>query len=36
MQRLQPNFTIDGIRNFMTQQKQRKQPVLADDKNFLT
>ena len=36
MQHLQPNFTTDGIRNFMAQQKQRKQPVLADDKNFLT
>ena len=36
MQRLQPNFATDGIRNFMAQQKQRKQPVLADDKNFLT
>ena len=26
IQRLQPNFTTDGIRNFMTQQKQRKKP----------
>ena len=25
MQCLQPNFTTDGIRNFMAQQKQRKQ-----------
>ena len=36
MQRLQPNFTTDSIRNFMAQQKESKQPVLADDKNFLT
>ena len=26
IQRLQPNFTTDGIRNFMAQQNQRKQP----------
>ena len=37
IQRLQPNFTTDGIRNFMAQQKQRKQIHLTDDKNiFLT
>ena len=35
MQRLQPNFTTDGIRNFMAQQKQRKQPILINGKNFL-
>ena len=36
MQRLQPNFTTDGIRNFMAQQKQRKQLILTDDKNIFT
>ena len=36
MQRSQPNFTTDGIRNFMTQQKQRKQLLLTDDKNIFT
>ena len=36
MQRLQPNFTTDGIRNFMPQQKQRKQPHLTDGKNICT
>ena len=36
MQRLQPNFTTDGIRNFMAQQKQRKQPILIDGKNIFT
>ena len=36
IQRLQPSFTTDGIRNFMTQQKQRKQLVLTDDKNIFT
>ena len=36
MQRLQPNFTTDGIRNFMTQHKQRKQPILIDGKNIFT
>ena len=36
MQRLQPNFTTDGIRNFMAQQKQSKQPILTDDKNIFT
>ena len=35
IQRLQPNFTTDGIRNFMAQQKQRKQLLLTDDKNVL-
>ena len=34
IQRLQPNFTTDGIRNFMAQQKQRKQPHLNDGKNI--
>ena len=34
MQRLQPNFKTDGIRNFMAQQKQRKHLVLTDDKNI--
>ena len=36
MQRLQPNFTTGGIRNFMIQQKQCKQPILIDGKNILT
>ena len=36
MQRLQPNFTNDGIRIFMAQQKQRKQLHLTDDKNIFT
>ena len=36
MQRLQPNFTTDDIRNFMAQQKQRKQPILIDGKNIFT
>ena len=36
IQRLQPNFTTDGIRNFMAQQKQRKQPILIDGKNIFT
>ena len=36
IQRLQPNFTTDGIRNFMAQQKQRKQLHLTYDKNIFT
>ena len=36
MQRLQPNFTTDGIRRFMTQQKQRKQPILIDGTSIFT
>ena len=36
MQRLQPNFTTDGIRNFMSQQKHRKQPILINGKNIFT
>ena len=36
IQRLRPNFTTDGIRNFMAQQKQRKQLLLTDDKNIFT
>ena len=35
MQRLQPNFITDGI-NFKTQQKQRKQLILTNDKNIST
>ena len=35
IQRLQPNFTTDGIRNFVAQQKQRKQPILIDGKNII-
>ena len=34
IQRLQPNFTTDGIRNVTVQQKQRKQLHLTDDKNI--
>ena len=36
IQRIQPNFTTDGIGNFMAQQKQRKQPSLIDGKNIFT
>ena len=36
IQSLQPNFTTDGIRNFMAQQKQRKQRILIDGKNIFT
>ena len=36
MQRSQPSFTTDGIKNFMAQQKQRKQLILTDDKNIFT
>ena len=34
IQRLKPNFTADGIRNIMTQQKQRKQLIFTDEKNI--
>ena len=36
IQRLQPNFTTDGIRNFMAQKRQRKQHILIDGKNIFT
>ena len=36
IQRLQPNFTTDGIRNFMAQLKQCKQLHLTGDKNIFT
>ena len=36
IQRLQPNFTTDGIRHFMAQQKQSKQLLLTDDKKVFT
>ena len=36
IQRVQPNFTTDGIRNFIAQQKQRKQDFLTDGKNIFT
>ena len=36
MQRLQPNFITDGIRNFMVQLKQRKHFILTDNKNIFT
>ena len=36
MQHLQTNFTTDGIRNFMAQQKQCKQRILIDGKNIFT
>ena len=35
MQRLQPNFITNDIRNFMAQQKQHKQLILTDSKNIL-
>ena len=35
MQRLEPNFKTVGIRNFIAQQKQRKQLILSDRKNIL-
>ena len=36
MQRLEPNFKTVGIRNFIAQQKQRKQLILSDRKNILS
>ena len=36
MQSVKPNFITDGIRNFMGQQKQRKQLILTDNKNIFT
>ena len=36
MQGLQHYFTTGGIRNFMAQQKQRKQPILIDGKNIFS
>ena len=33
---MQSNFTTDGIRNLMAQQKQRKQLILTDGKNIFT
>ena len=36
IQCLQPNFTTDGIRNFMVQLKQLKQLILIDKKNIST
>ena len=36
MQHLRPNFTADGITNFMAYQKQRKQLILTDNKNNST
>ena len=36
IQRSQPNFTTDGIRNFMALQKQRKKLILTGDKNIFT
>ena len=34
IQRLQPNFVTDVIRNFIGQQKQHKQLILTDSKNI--
>ena len=34
IQRLQPHFITDDIKNFMAQQKQRKQPILTDARIF--
>ena len=36
IQRFQPNFKTDGIRNFMAQQKQREQIILIDGNNIFT
>ena len=36
IQRLQPDFTTNGIRNFMAKQKQRKQPILIAGKYIFT
>ena len=36
MQRVQPNFLTDDIRNFMAHQKQSKQPILTDGKDIFT
>ena len=36
IQRLQPNFVTNGIRNFIAQQKQRKPLILTDSKNIFT
>ena len=36
IQRLQPDFTTNGIRNLMAKQKQRKQPILIAGKNIFT
>ena len=36
MQRLQPSFMTDEIRNFIEQQKQRKQLILTDSTNICT
>ena len=36
IQGLQPNFTTDGIRIFMAQQKQRKQLILTNNKIIST
>ena len=33
---MQPRFKTDGIKNFMAQQKQRKQLILTDCKNIFT
>ena len=36
MQRLQPDFTTDGMGKFVARQKQRKKPILIDGKNIFT
>ena len=36
IQRLQPDFTTDGIGKFVARQKQRKKPILIDGKNIFT
>ena len=36
MQRLQPSFMTDETRNFIEQQKQRKQLILTDSTNICT
>ena len=36
MQSLQTSFMTDDVRNFVAQEKQRKQPILTDTKNIFT
>ena len=36
IQRLQPIFMTDGIRNFLAQQKPRKKLIFTDSKNTFT
>ena len=36
VQRIQPNFTTDGISNLMAKQKRRKELLLTYDKNIFS